>query len=207
MRLLRIFIFSIMICGSLRAEGGLEKFPHAIGNVFQIASFHYGFSTDLNKVDSNKVAKDRFGGIIGASVGWNFFVDFEYRYSTYYFKPAAPIPFTDYEVGFGARLKYLYMDTYAPTHSVGGVLYIHPDEFSSFSGLGLIHLIIGVGANFSEKHNLKANGAYIEVGLGLFKKIPLLVNTDITYRANIYGGHNDLDLGTIHSLNFVWTFL
>ncbi|WP_254422483.1 hypothetical protein [Helicobacter bilis] len=93
MRLLRIFLLSIMICGSLRAEGGLEKFPHAIGNVFQIASFHYGFSTDLNKIDSNKVAKDRFGGIIGASVGWNFFVDFEYRYSTYYFKPAAPYSF------------------------------------------------------------------------------------------------------------------
>ncbi len=48
-----------------------------------------------------------------------------------------------------------------------------------------------------QKLNLKANGAYIEVGLGLLKMIPLLVNTDITYRANIYGRHNDLDLGTI----------
>ena len=57
-----------------------------------------------------------------------------------------------------------------------------------------------------QKLNLKANGAYIEVGLGLLKMIPLLVNTDITYRANIYGRHNDLDLWTIHSLNFVWTF-
>ena len=202
MRLLRIFLLSIMICGSLRAEGGWEKLPHIIGNRFQIASFHYGFSTDLNKTDSDKVAKDRFGGIIGASVGWNFFVDFEYRYRTYYFKPAAPIPFTYEYVGFGARIKYLYMDTYAPTHSVGGVLYIHPDEIT---GLGSI--IIGAGANFSEKHNLKANGAYIEVGLSLLKIIPLLVNTDITYRANIYGKSNDLDLGTIHSLNFIWTFL
>ena len=202
MRLLRIFLLSIMICGGLKAENMFAGFLHFTANWLQIASFHYGFSTDLNKIDSNKVAKDRFGGIIGASVGWNFFVNDEFG-----LKPSVSIPFTDYEIGFGVRLKYLYMDTYAPTHSVGGVLYIHPDEFSRFSGLGLIHLIIGVGANFSEKHNLKANGAYIEVGLGLFKKIPLLVNTDITYRANIYGKSNDLDLGTIHSLNFVWTFL
>ena len=62
-------------------------------------------------------------------------------------------------------------------------------------------------ANFSEKHNIRANGAYIEVGLGIAKIIPFLVNTDITYRANIYGKSNDLELGTIHSLNFVWTFL
>ncbi len=201
MRLSRIFLLSIMICGSLRAEGGLEKLPHIIGNWFQIVSFHYGFSTDLNKIDSDKVAKDRFGGIIGASVGWNFFVD-----NHFYLKPSIDIPFTYENVGIGARIKYLYMDTYAPTHSVGGVLYIHPDKFSRFSSLGLIHLIIGAGANFSEIHNLKANGAYIEVGLSLFKIIPLLVNTDITYRANIYGKSNDLDLGTIHSLNFVWTF-
>lgn len=61
------------------------------------------------------------------------------------------------------------MDTYAPTHSVGGVLYIHPES------LRWLHLIVGAGANFSEKHNLKANGAYIEVGLGILKIIPLLV--------------------------------
>ncbi len=193
MRLLRIFIFSIMICGGLRA--GQEA--HIVGNWLQIASFHYGFSTDLNTIDSNKVAKDRFGGIIGASVGWNFFVNDEFG-----LKPSVSIPFTDYEIGFGARLKYLYMDTYAPTHSVGGVLYIHPPR-----DFGALNLIIGVGANFSEKHNLKANGAYIEVGLGIAKIIPFYVNTDITYRANIYGRHNDLELGTIHSLNFVWTFL
>ncbi len=195
MRLSRIFLLSIMICGGLRAEGGWEKLPHIIGNWFQIVSFHYGFSTDLNKTDSDKVAKDRFGGIIGASVGWNFFVNDNFDVASAY------IPFTYYKVGFGARIKYLYMDTYATTHSVGGVLYIHPDEIT---GLGSI--IIGVGANFSEIHNLKANGAYIEVGLSLLKMIPLLVNTDITYRANIYGKSNDLDLGTIHSLNFVWTF-
>lgn len=155
----------------------------------QIASFHYGFSTDLNKIDSNKVTKD-------TSVGWNFFVNDEFG-----LKPSVSIPFTDYEVGFGARIKYLYMDTYAPTHSVGGVLYIHPES------LRWLHLIVGAGANFSQTHNLKANGAYIEVGLGILKIIPLLVNTDITYHANIYGKSNDLDLGTIHSLNFVWTFL
>ena len=199
MRLLRIFLLSIMICGGLKAENMFAGLLHFTANWLQIASFHYGFSTDLNKIDSNKVAKDRFGGIIGASVGWNFFVD-----NHFYLKPSIDIPFTYENVGIGARIKYLYMDTYAPTHSVGGVLYIHPDEFM---GLGLIHLIIGAGANFSQTHNLKANGAYIEVGLGLLKMIPLLVNTDITYRANIYGKSNDLDLGTIHSLNFVWTFL
>lgn len=198
MRLLRIFVFSIMICGSLRAEGGWEELPHIIGNWFQIASFHYGFSTDLNKIDSNKVAKDRFGGIIGASVGWNFFGDMRFNP-----EPTIPIPFTYYDMSFGLRAKYLFMNSYAPTHSVGGMLYIYPSR----DFIGTLNLIIGVGANFSEKHNLKANGAYIEVGLGLFKKIPLLVNTDITYRANIYGKSNDLDLGTIHSLNFVWTFL
>ena len=197
MRLLRIFLLSIMICGSLKAENMFAGFLHFTANWLQIASFHYGFSTDLNKIDSNKVAKDRFGGIIGASVGWNFFVNDEFG-----LKPSVSIPFTDYEIGFGVRLKYLYMDTYAPTHSVGGVLYIHPE---GLTGIGSI--IIGAGANFSQTHNLKANGAYIEVGLGLLKISPLLVNTDITYRANIYGGHNDLDLGTIHSLNFVWTFL
>ncbi len=110
MRLLRIFIFSIMICGGLRA--GQE--PHIVGNWSQIASFHYGFSRDLNKIDSDKVAKDRFGGIIGASVGWNFFVN-----DNFALKPSVSIPFTDYEIGFGARLKYLYMDTYAP-HSLCG---------------------------------------------------------------------------------------
>lgn len=175
----------------------IGDFRCLIGNMLQIASFHYGFSTDLNKIDSNKVAKDRFGGIIGASVGWNFFVNDKFD-----LKPSVSIPFTDYEIGFGVRLKYLYMDTYAPTHSVGGVLYIHPE---GLTGTGSI--IIGAGANFSQTHNLKANGAYIEVGLGLLKISPLLVNTDITYRANIYGKSNDLDLGTIHSLNFVWTFL
>ena len=198
MRLLRIFLLSIMICGGLKAENMFAGFLHFTANWLQIASFHYGFSTDLNKIDSNKVAKDRFGGIIGASVGWNFFVD-----DDFYLKPSIDIPFTYENVGIGARIKYLYMDTYAPTHSVGGVLYIHPEELM---GLGLIHLIIGAGANFSQTHNLKANGAYIEVGLGLLKISPLLVNTDITYRANIYGKSNDLDLGTIHSLNFVWTF-
>ncbi|WP_295739786.1 hypothetical protein [uncultured Helicobacter sp.] len=197
MRLLQIFLLSIMICGGLRA-GQEEQLLHAVGNWLQIASFHYGFSTDLNKTDSDKVAKDRFGGIIGASVGWNFFVN-----DGFVLKPSVSIPFTNYEVGFGARLKYLYMDTYAPTHSVGGMLYIHPPR----DFMGALNLIIGVGANFSEKHNLKANGAYIEVGLGIAKIIPFYVNTDITYRANIYGRHNDLDLGTIHSLNFVWTFL
>ena len=194
MRLLQIFLLSIMICGSLKAE---QELLHIAGNWLQIASFHYGFSTDLNKIDSNKVAKDRFGGIIGASVGWNFFVNDEFG-----LKPSVSIPFTDYEIGFGARLKYLYMDTYAPTHSVGGMLYIHPPR-----DFGALNLIIGVGANFSETHNFKANGAYIEVGLGIAKIIPYFVNTDITYRANIYGKSNDLDLGTIHSLNFVWTFL
>lgn len=193
MRLLQIFLLSIMICGSLKAE---QELLHIAGNWLQIASFHYGFSTDLNKIDSDKVAKDRFGGIIGASVGWNFFVD-----NHLYLEPSINIPFTDYEVGFGARLKYLYMDTYAPTHSVGGMLYIHPES------LRWLHLIVGAGANFSQTHNLKANGAYIEVGLGILKIIPLLVNTDITYRANIYSKSNDLDLGTIHSLNFIWTFL
>lgn len=198
MRLLQIFLLSIMICGSLKAGVGcmIGDFRCLIGNMLQIASFHYGFSTDLNKIDSDKVAKDRFGGIIGASVGWNFFVA-----NHLYLEPSINIPFTDYEVGFGARIKYLYMDTYAPTHSVGGVLYIHPEP------LRWLHLIVGAGANFSQTHNLKANGAYIEVGLGLLKIIPLLVNTDITYRANIYSKSNDLDLGTIHSLNFVWTFL
>ena len=192
MRLLQIFLFSVMICGSLRAEG----MPYGFLNVLQIASFHYGFSTDLNTIDSNKVAKDRFGGIIGASVGWNFFGDMRFNP-----EPTIPIPFTHYDMSFGLRAKYLYMDTYAPTHSVGGMLYIHPPR-----DFGALNLIIGVGANFSEKHNLKANGAYIEVGLGLLKIMPFLVNTDITYRANIYGRHNDLDLGTIHSLNFIWTF-
>ena len=194
MRLLQIFLLSIMICGSLRAEG----MPYGFLNALQIASFHYGFSTDLNKIDSNKVAKDRFGGIIGASVGWNFFGDMRFNP-----EPTIPIPFTHYDMSFGLRAKYLYMDTYAPTHSVGGMLYIYPSR----GFIGALNLIIGVGANFSEKHNLKANGAYIEVGLGIAKIIPYFVNTDITYRANIYGRHNDLELGTIHSLNFVWTFL
>ena len=124
-----------MICGSLRAEGGWERFPHIMGNWFQIASFHYGFSTDLNKIDSNKIAKDRFGGIVGASVRWNFFVNDKFDIAS------VSIPFTYEYVGFDVRLKYLYMDTYATAHSVGGVLYIHPDELS---GLGLIHIIIGV---------------------------------------------------------------
>ncbi len=194
MRLLRIFLFSVMICGSLRAEG----IPYACLNVLQIASFHYGFSTDLNKTDSDKVAKDRFSGIVGISVGWNFFGDMRFNP-----EPTIPIPFTHHNMSFGLRAKYLFMNSYAPTHSVGGMLYIYPSR----DFIGTLNLIIGVGANFSEKHNLKANGAYIEVGLGLLKISPLLVNTDITYRANIYGGHNDLDLGTIHSLNFVWTFL
>ncbi|MCI7410651.1 hypothetical protein [Helicobacter bilis] len=193
MRLLRIFLFSVMICGGLRAEG----IPYGCLNVLQIASFHYGFSTDLNKTDSDKVAKDRFSGIVGISVGWNFFGDMRFNP-----EPTIPIPFTHYDMSFGLRAKYLFMNSYAPTHSVGGMLYIYPSR----GFIGTLNLIIGVGANFSQTHNLKANGAYIEVGLGLLKISPLLVNTDITYRANIYGRHNDLDLWTIHSLNFVWTF-
>ncbi len=196
MKLLRIFLLSITICGSLRAEG-LEYMPFYLLNVMQIISFHYGFSTDLNTADSNKVSKDRFSGIVGASVGWNFFGD-----KKLYPEPAIPIPFSDDDIGFGIRAKYLYMNSYAPTHSVGGVLYIYPPKDLKY----IFHFIIGVGANFSEINGLKANGAYIEVGLGLFKMLPFLGNTDITYRANIYSKHNDLDLGTIHSLNFVWAF-
>lgn len=200
MKLFRIFVLSMAICGGARA-GEAESFVHAAINLAQVVSFHYGFSTDLNSADSDKVSKDRFGGIIGASVGWNLFADGELRP-----KPSIPIPFVDWELGLGLRLKYLYMDTYAPTHSVGVVLYVYyPDSLSVV--FPLFPFVFGAGANFSKTGNLEANGYYIEVGLGIAKVFPMVVNTDITYRINIYNTHNDLGLGTIHSLNFVWTFL
>lgn len=98
------------------------------------------------------------------------------------------------------------MDTYAPTHSVGGVLYMH------YAGMiryfyPQVPFILGAGANFSKIGNLEANGYYIEAGIGIAKALPIVYNADITYRINIYNTHNDLGLGTIHSLNFVWTFL
>lgn len=195
MKLFRIFVLSMAICGGVRG-GEAESFAHAAINLAQVVSFHYGFTRDLHSVDSERVSRDRFGGIIGASVGWNYFVD-------KHFKPSPAIPFTDDRLGFGLRLKYLYMDTYAPTHSVGGVLYVYyPDSLSV-----VFPLILGAGANFSKIGNLEANGYYIEAGIGIAKSFPIVYNADITYRINIYNTHNDLGLGTIHSLNFVWTFL
>lgn len=59
-----------------------------LANLAQVVSFHYGFTRDLHSVDSDRVSRDRFGGIIGASVGWNLFADGELRP-----KPSIPTPF------------------------------------------------------------------------------------------------------------------
>ena len=75
-------------------------FLHFTANWLQIDSFRYGFSTDLNKIDTDKAVKDRFGGIIGASVGWNFFVNDKFD-----LKHFIRIPFTHEYMGFGAGLN------------------------------------------------------------------------------------------------------
>lgn len=199
MKLLRIIVFSFIMCGNSKADSGDEFLLYLI-NVGQMASLHYGFTLDLNSADSSKINKDIFSGIIGVSAGWNVFAD-----KNFYPDPGIPIPFTLQELYFGVRVKYLYMDTYAPTHSVGGMLYIHCKD-NYFGVIGVYHFILGAGANFSKIGNLSSNGYYVEIGLGVFKLVPFLINTDITYRANIYSKHNELELGTIHSLNFVWTF-
>ncbi len=171
------------------------------GNVMQVLSLQVAMSAESS--DNEKIG---FG--VGASTGVNYVHTDD-----------------DRDLGFGWRIKYLYLDSGAfnqKNHLVGGALYLHPfpNPYHKWSGAIQTHkdcenkddgyptpfsFLIGAGVNIANNNFGSQNGGYIEAGIALFKWFPM--NGEIIYRLNIFP-KNNLNFQEIqHSINFILKIL
>ena len=180
-----------------------------IAMMFQFYSFHIGSSTDFGLPHTG--IDTQTGINVGFSLGVSYlsFVSGLFRN-----------PYVD----FGARFRYLYSDTFAKTHSVGAVFYIHPFQnyrtpFPFSYGRepqGYVSLVFGGGGLFSNanvtnlnpNYRYNFNGSYVEAGVGLLRLFPF-VNVDVLYRASFYGkGAREVGIDSVvHGIYVVFNIL
>ena len=161
-----------------------ESSMKGMAMLFQSFSFHIASSTNFGLphagIDTQTSAN------VGFSTGLN------------YLAPLLQLdaPYVD----FGVRFRYLYSNTFARTHSVGAVFYIHPFQNYKIPFLskkresqGYVSLALGGGGLFlsanvpslGQNYRYTFSGSYIEAGVRLLGLSPISV--DILYRASFYG--------------------
>lgn len=177
----RLWIISLLLLLALPLSALDEKTRDRtsyLGNLWQLASFHLGSSIDLNTPSGGAM-----GLSLGASAGWNYlFLN---------------------DVDIGVRGRYLYSGSYASTHALGAILYVHswnpPNE-------GLFSFALGGGMLITHTRESQTLGGYVEVGLAGFKFFP--VNIDLLYRASFYPVGNALGMAEmVHGIQIISSFL